>query len=204
MEVNHSISPNLILHQEGLLYTRKIAGRNYLDFEHSRAFTMVDHQIAHVYVKSGYEDKVSSIFKKIEGIEKILDKNAKKDFKINHPNSGELVLCSISDSWFNYYWWDDEKKAPEFTFKVDIHRKPGYDPLELFLEENTGTISHNTSLIKGSHGLFQKANFKDLPIFAMSKKSDIVLDTIDVTQVAPTIAKFFGIEYNFAKKSILS
>ena len=202
--VNRSVSPNLILRNAGLLTTRNISGKDYIDFEHSKAFAMVDHQVAHIFTQKGSQNEVATIFEQENGIAEILDKKSQHVLNIDHPKSGELIFCAEKNSWFNYYWWDDENKAPEFTFKVDIHRKPGYDPLELFLEENTGTISHNTSLIKGSHGLFQKANFKDLPIFAMSKKSDIVLDTIDVTQVAPTIAKFFGIEYNFAKKSILS
>ena len=201
MEVNHSISPNLTLLQEGLLSTRKISGRNYLDFEHSKAFAMVDHQIAHVYVKSGYEDKVSSIFKKIEGIEKILDKNTKKDFRIDHPNSGELILCANDNSWLNYYWWDEPKYAPPFSFTIDIHRKPGYDPLELFYDPSTNSISQNTSLIKGSHGLVQNKETDNLPIFALTgTKKEI--RSIDISQIAPSISKFFRISNNFPSAPI--
>ena len=200
--VNNSISPNLILRQNGLLATRKIFEKEYIDFEHSKAFAMVDHQIAHLFIKPGNVDHVKSIFSNTENIEKILDKKTKNEFKINHPNSGELILCTNSKSWFNYYWWDDIKQAPPFAFNVDIHRKPGYDPLELFFDPSTKSISQNTSLIKGSHGLVQSKDDENMPIFAFSGKDFQESNFIDVTQIAPTITKFFGINYNFPNKFI--
>jgi len=74
---------------------------------------------------------------------------------------------------------------------VDIHRKPGYDPLELFFDPSTKTISLDTSLIKGSHGVFQKDNVNQLPIFAMSSKSEQISETLDMIQIGPKILKFF-------------
>lgn len=38
------------------------------------------------------------------------------------------------DRWFTYYYWLDDQVAPDFARTVDIHRKPGYDPVELFLD----------------------------------------------------------------------
>ena len=61
--VNKSISPNLILRQHGLLATRRIEGKDYIDYELSKSFAMVDHQIAHIYIKPGYEDEVYQILK---------------------------------------------------------------------------------------------------------------------------------------------
>lgn len=150
--VNNSISPNIILRDNDLLEVRTINGKEYLDFELSKAFAMVDHQIAHIYVKPENEYLVKKAFENYSKI-KILSDTEKINLQLNHKKSGNLILESSNDSWFNYYWWYDTQKAPEFTFTVDIHRKPGYDPLELFIDPQTRTISQNLSLIKGSHGL---------------------------------------------------
>ena len=185
--VSKSISPNLILRQAGLLSTRRIEGKDYIDYEFSKAFAMVDHQIAHIYINPGYEDEVYQILKnKNLGI--ILDSKLQKELKINHPKSGNLILCANTDSWFNYYWWDDVKYAPDFTFSVDIHRKPGYDPLELFFDFKTKQISHDTSLIKGSHGLIPTDD--NLPLIGTSFTSNLdkIVSAIDIKQL---IENFF-------------
>ena len=185
--VSKSISPNLILRQAGLLSTRRIEGKDYIDYEFSKAFAMVDHQIAHIYINPGYEDEVYQILKnKNLGI--ILDSKLQKELKINHSKSGNLILCANTDSWFNYYWWDDVKYAPDFTFGVDIHRKPGYDPLELFFDFKTKQISHDTSLIKGSHGLIPTDD--NLPLIGTSFNSNLdkIVSAIDIKQL---IMNFF-------------
>lgn len=202
-EVTHSLSPNIILRKNGLLSIRTIFGKEYIDFENSNAFAMVDHQIAHIFVKTGYEDIVTSIFKKEKNIARILDKTSQIQLKINHARSGELILCAQDNCWFNYYWWEDENNAPSFTFNVDIHRKPGYDPLELFLDPNTKKISHNTSLIKGSHGVFDSNDTDTLPIFGMSVKPKNEIPIMNITQIAPTILKFFNCNYDFPNDSIM-
>ena len=189
--VNQSISPNTILRDKGLLSTRKISGSEYIDFEHSKAFAMVDHQIAHIFTKLGYENDVKQCFHHNDGIDEILDKQAQEKMQINHHNSGELILCAKQNSWFNYYWWKEEKFAPPFSFNVDIHRKPGYDPLELFIDPKTKRISHDTSLIKGSHGIFDKDNLDKLPIFGTSFEPNLKNNPINIIQVAPTIQGFF-------------
>lgn len=199
--VSNSMSPNKILKDVGLLSTRIIAGKEYLDYEYSKAFAMVDHQIAHVFVKSGYDDMALSALKHIEGISKILDKKEQVNFKINHLKSGEFIICANTDTWFNYYWWNDIKYAPSFAFTVDIHRKPGYDPLELFLDSKTKGISLDTSLIKGSHGIVPSQD-ESLPIFIDSCESSGVPEKINATQIAPTMAKFFGIAYEFPFKPV--
>lgn len=200
-KVSNSVSPNIILRDKGFLSTRIIAGKEYIDYEYSKAFAMVDHQIAHVFIKPGFEDEVKSILKRTEGIEKILDKNEKEQYKINHPKSGELIICAENNTWFNYYWWNDVKYAPSFTFTVDIHRKPGYDPLELFLDPTTKRISHNTRLIKGSHGIV-KNEVDSLPIFAISTNQSVKSDSFNSTQIAPTICRFFGVSNTFPEKPI--
>ncbi len=185
-DVNTSISPNLLLRQHGLLSCRRIEEKDYIDYEFSKAFAMVDHQIAHIYIKSGYENDVYSVLKNSGTI---LDKKLQKDLRINHPKSGNLILCSETNSWFNYYWWDDIKFAPDFTFDVDIHRKPGYDPLELFLDFKTKKISHDTSLIKGSHGLISKDD-ENLPLIGTSFQAHIN-NKISIVEIKDQIQNFF-------------
>jgi|SaaInlStandDraft_7_1057024.scaffolds.fasta_scaffold07789_4 predicted AlkP superfamily pyrophosphatase or phosphodiesterase len=187
-EVNNSISPNLLLRQHGLLSTRRIEEKDYIDYEFSKAFAMVDHQIAHLYIKPGYLDQVKSIFNN-ESVGSILDNDLQKKFKVNHPDSGDLILCSNTNSWFNYYWWDDIKYAPDFTFNVDIHRKPGYDPLELFIDFKSKTISHDTSLIKGSHGLISEDPMNS-PLIGTSFESNIH-EKISVVEIKNEIQNFF-------------
>jgi len=201
-KVNKSISLNVALRNAGLLSVRNIDGKEYIDYEYSKAFAMVDHQIAHVFIKPNFEDRVKSIFQKTEGVGQILSKKDQIKRKINHKKSGELILCAEENSWFNYYWWNDIKKAPAFAFTVDIHRKPGFDPLEMIIDSKTKKISQDTGLIKGSHGLvLDKAD--SLPIFAMSSKPSTKIDQINVTQIAPAIANFFGISIGFPNKTFL-
>lgn len=200
-KVNKSISPNLILRQNGLLSVRKIKEKEYIDYENSKAFAMVDHQVTHLYVKAGYENLVKTRLNNQDGISIILDKMLQEKFKINHPRSGELILCSQNNSWFNYHWWDEEKHAPDFTFNVDIHRKPGYDPLELFLDYQTKTISHNTKFVMGSHGLLSD-DADHLPTLITSIPFS-QQGPVNATQIAPTILKFFKIDHKIPSETIM-
>ncbi len=150
--VSEAIPLNVILRRAGFLSVREIAGKDYLDIEMSRAFAMVDHQMAHIYVKEGSEKRVRDVLEKVDGIQLVLDKEEQKKYRINHARSGELIAVSQPDKWFSYYWWEQADKAPSFAYTVDIHRKPGYDPLELFFDVQKKAIPMDTSLIKGSHG----------------------------------------------------
>jgi hypothetical protein len=53
---------------------------------------------------------------------------------LDHPRSGELVALAEPDAWFAYPFWLDDRLAPDYARTVDIHRKPGYDPCELFFD----------------------------------------------------------------------
>ena len=152
-QVTGAVFPNLLLREAGLINVREIEGREYLDIEMSRAFAMVDHQIAHVFVQNKEDEKaVAELLQETDGISLVLNRDQQKEYMINHERSGELLAVADHDRWFAYYWWNDPKKAPDFAHTVDIHRKPGYDPLELFLASDKKGISMDTSLIKGSHG----------------------------------------------------
>ena len=150
--VSSDIPLNTILRMNDVLSVREIEGLEYLDLEYSKAFAMVDHQVAHIYIKENYRNSVRKILEGIKGVELILDDELKQRFRINHIRSGDLIAVSDKDKWFSYYWWYDPLKAPSFARKVDIHRKPGYDPVELFFDPTTKSIPLNGKLIKGSHG----------------------------------------------------
>jgi predicted AlkP superfamily pyrophosphatase or phosphodiesterase len=163
-KVQGDIALNRILRENGLLSTRTIQGRDYVDFELTPAFAMVDHQVAHIYLKPGYEKPVRRVLEKIEGIDMLLERDGKRRFRVDHANSGEIIAVSARNRWFSYYWWDDGKREPDFAGHVDIHRKPGYDPLELFLEPGSRRISQDTSLIRGSHGYPPLALADEVPL----------------------------------------
>lgn len=151
-DVRGDIPINLALRDEGLLATRVIGDKEYMDFEYSKAFAMVDHQVAHVYVKDGHVGETRKILEGLRGIDRVLSSSEKRQMRIDHERSGELIAISDRDRWFSYYWWHKLEDAPPFADTVDIHRKPGYDPLELFFDREKKSISQDTGLIKGSHG----------------------------------------------------
>jgi predicted AlkP superfamily pyrophosphatase or phosphodiesterase len=173
-DVVGAVPINLALRDAGMLSVRNIQGKEYLDFEFSQAFAMVDHQIAHVYVKKGFEDKARKILESTAGVDKVLDKQGKSLHRIDHERSGEFVAIADRDKWFSYYWWHDQDLAPEFARKVDIHRKPGYDPVELFFDPKTKSIPMEPSLIKGSHGRpADRATGEGMAFYASNNKHGI-------------------------------
>jgi predicted AlkP superfamily pyrophosphatase or phosphodiesterase len=151
-DVQSQIPLNRKLREAGLLSVRTINDREYIDFELSKAFAMVDHQISHVYINDGNSEQIKRVLENIEGIERVLSTEDKKTLNINHERSGDLIALANKDSWFTYYWWNDDTKAPNFAKTVDIHRKPGYDPAELFIDPTTKSIPLNANRIRASHG----------------------------------------------------
>lgn len=198
-DVRKSVSLNLKLRDSGMLAVRKIKGKEYVDYEHSKAFAMADHQIAHIYVKHGYIDEVKDALSKVDGVSQILDADRKKQYKIDNSRSGELVAIADDDCWFNYYWWYDNEDAPAFANNVDIHRKPGYDPLELFFDPRTKKISMDTSLVKGSHG----ANINPVTVVVGGSNINSNQIKIDATQIVPTIANIFDVKHNLSNIPIV-
>ncbi|MBE9200919.1 MULTISPECIES: nucleotide pyrophosphatase/phosphodiesterase family protein [unclassified Nodularia (in: cyanobacteria)] len=133
--VTKPIHLNRMLREKGLLSVREELGREILDAGASKAFAVADHQIAHVYVNDPfYLPKVRSLLEETEGVAYVLDDTNKADAHLNHSRSGELIAVAQPDAWFTYYYWLDDSRAPDFARTVDIHRKPGYDPVELFLD----------------------------------------------------------------------
>jgi predicted AlkP superfamily pyrophosphatase or phosphodiesterase len=173
--VSRPVHPNRILRAAGLVSYRMELGREVLDIGGSEAFAMADHQISHVYVRDEARiPEVRALFEGVPGIGEVLDEAGKREYGLDHDRAGELVLIAEPDSWFTYYYWEDDAKAPDYARTVDIHRKPGYDPVELFLDpaikvpplaigsrlvrKKLGfrtlldVIPLDASLVKGSHG----------------------------------------------------
>lgn len=168
--VSNPISLNRVLREHGLLAVRVERGLELLDAGASKAFVVADHQIAHVYVNDPLvTEKVRSILEKVKGVELILDRSEQGRYGIDHARAGEFVLMADEKSWFTYYFWLDDAKAPDYARVVDIHKKPGYDPVEMFmtsklragyklLRKKAGfryvmdVIPLDATLVKGSHG----------------------------------------------------
>lgn len=132
---------NRALRRAGLLAVRETLGWELLDAGASRAFAVSDHQIAHVYIRDPADlARVRDVLTAERGIERILDDNGKAEVGLDHPRSGELVCVAEPGHWFSYYYWLDDERAPDFARTVDIHRKPGYDPAELFLDPDRRLI----------------------------------------------------------------
>lgn len=168
--VNNPIHLNRLFRENNLLQIRVERGLELLDPGASKAFVVADHQVAHVYINdASVTSKVKDLLEKVRGIELILDKNAQKEYHIDHERSGDLVLMADAQSWFTYYFWLDDALAPDYARVVDIHKKPGYDPVEMFmtsklragyklLRKKAGfryvmdVIPLDATLVKGSHG----------------------------------------------------
>lgn len=126
---------NRVLRESGDVRVRETLGFELLDPGASRAFAVADHQIAHVYVRDPADvDRVRRLLERTPGVERVLADDGKREVGLDHPRAGELVAVAAPGHWFTYYYWLDDAKAPDFARTVDIHRKPGYDPVELFLD----------------------------------------------------------------------
>ncbi|GAB3013219.1 alkaline phosphatase family protein [Bowmanella dokdonensis] len=211
-EVKRSISLNRSLREAGYLSVRQSLGWELLDPGASRAFAVADHQVAHIYVRQAQEiAEIKSLLEAIPGVERVLDQDAQKEMGIAHPRSGELIAVAEAGAWFNYYYWLDDKLAPDFARTIDIHRKPGYDPVEMFidpairfpklrianrlLKKKLGMrmlmdlIPLEPRLIKGSHGR-PPANRESGPVLISSYPMGLA-EEMHMTGVKSVILKHF-------------
>ncbi len=153
--VEQVVYPNRLLREAGLLKLRAQDNGEHLDPAGSRAWALADHQLAHVFVAHGDAATVrgvADVFRSQPGVAEVLAGEDRGRYGLEHPRSGELVLVAEPDSWFAYYWWTDDAKAPAFARTVDIHRKPGYDPVELHFDPQSRSIPLDAARVKGSHG----------------------------------------------------
>jgi predicted AlkP superfamily pyrophosphatase or phosphodiesterase len=197
--VSRAIHLNRVLREKELLTIRQESGRDYLDAGASVAFAVADHQIAHVYVNDRSQiENVRAILEKTEGVASVT--------RIEHERAGDLVCLAEPDAWFTYYFWADDARAPDYARTVDIHRKPGYDPVELFTNASKATITAklvkkklgfrtlmdviplDATLVKGSHGLPPREPL-DGAMLASNAPSLLSDQPLEATAVCDTILR---------------
>jgi predicted AlkP superfamily pyrophosphatase or phosphodiesterase len=134
-DVSTPVHLNRVLRDHGLLAVREELGREVLDPGASAAFAVADHQVAHIYVNDPHRlEDVRALSSGHEGVDAVLGSEGKAAHRVGHSRAGDLVAVAKPGAWFTYYYWTDDERAPDYARTVDIHRKPGYDPVELFLD----------------------------------------------------------------------
>lgn len=209
--VSHPVHLNRVLRQQKLLAVREELGRELLDAGESVAFAVADHQVAHVYVNDRSRiETVKKLIEAVDGVDYVLDAEGKKTHHLDHPRSGDLVAVAKPGAWFTYYYWLDDARAPDFARTVDIHRKPGYDPAELFLgvpkakvaarllKKKLGfrylmdVIPLDATLAKGSHG--RPPSQPSQGAMLMTQRADLVpASHIEPTDVCPLLLQHLGL-----------
>ena len=213
--VSDAVHINRALREAGLIQVRVEQGREQLDAGASTAFALSDHQLAHVYVNDQQRiPEIKLLLEQLDGVESVLDEEGKQSIGLDHPRSGELVAISKADHWFSYYYWLDDDRAPDYARTVDIHRKPGYDPVELFVDPAIrfpmlaigsrlakrklgqrnllDVISlKDTQLVKGSHG--RPTDNPDQGPLVISSRADLLTDG----EIASTAFKQLVLDHVF-------
>lgn len=223
-EVSNPIHVNRALRQAGWLRVREELGREQLDPGASDAFAVADHQVAHVYVaRPELVPEVARLLHSLPGVERVLDDAGKRELGLDHPRSGELVAISDARSWFTYYHFLDDDRAPDYARTVDIHRKPGYDPVELFVDPRLrlpklriaarlaqktigmrclmDVISLDATLVHGSHGR-PTDRAEDGPLFITTRPDLLGKGAVAATDVKSLLLEHvFGIAEPAARRS---
>lgn len=204
-DVSRPVHLNRILRAHDFIRVREELGLELLDAGASRAFAVADHQIAHVYVNDkGSRDEVRALLEAVPGVERVLDEEGKREYHLNHSRAGDFILIAEPDAWFTYYYWMDDARAPDFARTVDIHRKPGYDPVELFinpglklvqakvglklLKKRLGfrylmdVIPLDALLVKGSHGRVTDSPAQ-APLVATQQAELLKNSKLDATEI---------------------
>ncbi len=207
--VSGPVHINRVLRAAGLLRIKPELGREMLDAGASEAFAVADHQVAHVYVRRPERAaEVRELLAATDGVEAVLDAEGKRTAGLDHPRSGELVAVAAADRWFSYYFWEDDDRAPDYARTVDIHRKPGYDPAELFVDPELrapalrvanrlarkalgfryllDVIPLDASLVRGSHGRITDDAGAG-PLFISGEPELLPEGPVDATAVKPLL-----------------
>ncbi len=207
--VSRPVHLNRRLREAGLIAVRDELGHELLDPGASAAFAVADHQVAHVYVNDlARLGAVRSLLEATEGVADVLGDDEKRAAHLDHPRAGELIAVAAPDAWFSYYYWLDDRRAPDFARTVDIHRKPGYDPVDLFLDPRLrlpkarigltllkrrlgmrsllDVIPLDASLVRGSHGRVT-AEAEESPVFITDRVDLLDQPAIDATEVCELI-----------------
>lgn len=205
MNVNWPIHLNRLFRREGWLTIKNELGLELLDFGASKAFAVADHQVAHIYLNDpSIKTKARNAIEQEEGVESVLDEKEKGALGIDHPRAGDLIAVAKENAWFTYYYWMDDELAPDFARTVDIHRKPGYDPVELFLDPELKLVKGkiawrllqkklgfrmlmdliplDATLVKGSHGR-KPADAADYPVLISPRRELVQNRMVEATDV---------------------
>ncbi|MFJ6653418.1 nucleotide pyrophosphatase/phosphodiesterase family protein [Microbacterium sp. NPDC091313] len=211
------VDVNRALRREGLLEVYVQDGREQLDPWTSRAFALADHQVAHVYVSDPADlARTADVLRALPGVDEVLDRADQARYGLDHERSGELVVVAEPGAWFTYYFWLDDDRAPEYARGVDIHRKPGYDPAELFfdpadplakakagmnlvkkklgLRYAMSTVPLDPSCVRGTHGRLPDSA-TDAPML-LSSDASLIPDTSDrvaATEVRDVVLRALGV-----------
>ena len=204
-DVSMPVHLNRVLREHEFLAVREELGHEMLDPGASAAFAVADHQVAHVYVKDPARvNDVRGVIERVPGVERVLGGAEQAAYRVGHERAGDLIAVAAPQAWFTYYFWLDDHRAPDFARTVEIHRKPGYDPVELFLDpvirvprltvgwkllkRKAGfrslldVIPLDATLVKGSHGR-QTGWDEEGPVFISTAK-DLVpamkINSVDV------------------------
>ncbi len=203
--VQHAIPLNRLFREKGWLALKDELGRETLDAGASRVFAVADHQVAHIYLNDrSLLAEVRTLLSATAGVDQVLGAAEITAAGLDHPRTGQLIAIAAADAWFSYYYWQDDARAPDFARTVDIHRKPGYDPAELFLDpalrlpklqiawrllqKRLGfrmlmdVIPLDASLVKGSHGR-RPADPLDWPVFLTNQPQLLRVNRLESTDV---------------------
>jgi predicted AlkP superfamily pyrophosphatase or phosphodiesterase len=198
IQVNRTVLPNRALRKAGLLAVRPGPFGEQLDTFESRALAVCDHQVAHVYVSDPADlERTRDVLADLPGVARVLAGEERKELDLIHERSGELIALATPDAWFAYPFWEDDRLAPDYARTVDIHRKPGYDPCELFfdpkllwptgraawrlLQKKLGfrtlfdVIPLDPTLVHGSHGLPARDPLDGPVWISNAKEGDLAL-----------------------------
>jgi len=202
--VSRSVALNRLFRQRGWIAVREEMGREVLHLGKCAVYAAADLQVAHIYVNNpALLAEVKAAVEAEPGVAAVLDEEGKRANRLDHPRSGELVALAEPDAWFSYFFWLEDDRAPDYARAVDIFRKPGYDPLELFLDpqlrlallkfgwcwlkEKLGIrtawefIPLDASLLRGAHGL--RTAPADGPVLITSEPELLPQQTIHATKV---------------------
>jgi predicted AlkP superfamily pyrophosphatase or phosphodiesterase len=209
--VDTPVHLNRLFRQKGWITVREELGLELLDCGGSRAFAVADHQVAHIYLNDpSLAGPVRELLHGQPGVEAVLGGAEKSALGIDHPRAGDLIAVAAERAWFTYYYWMDDALAPDFARCVDIHRKPGYDPVELFLDPQLplaklqilwrlarkklgfrmlmDVIPLDASLVRGSHGR-RVTTPGDQPVLICDQSVGATPEQIDSTEVADIIGR---------------
>jgi predicted AlkP superfamily pyrophosphatase or phosphodiesterase len=213
--VDTPVHLNRIFRERGWLTVKDEFGLETLDAGASKVFAVADHQVAHIYLNDrSLEKSVHEVLEKTPGVGEILGDAEKSAAGIAHPRAGNLIAVAAENAWFTYYYWLDDARAPDFARTVDIHRKPGYDPAELFLDPKIpalklkiawrllqkkigfrmlmDVIPLDATLVKGSHGR-RPADKTDWPVFITSQPELLGATQMDSMDVFKILSRHFGV-----------